>query len=48
MNEGTEPGIPDGLKVDNIGRVYCTGPAASGCLRPMANAWALFDGRSKP
>ena len=26
LNEGTEPGIPDGLKVDSIGRVYCTGP----------------------
>ena len=26
MNEGAEPGIPDGLKVDSIGRVYCTGP----------------------
>jgi gluconolactonase len=26
LNEGSEPGIPDGLKVDSIGRVYCTGP----------------------
>jgi gluconolactonase len=26
MNEGTERGIPDGLKVDSQGRVYCTGP----------------------
>jgi gluconolactonase len=26
MNEGTAPGIPDGLKVDSEGRVYCTGP----------------------
>ena len=26
MNEGDEPGIPDGLKVDSAGRVYCTGP----------------------
>jgi gluconolactonase len=25
-NEGSEPGIPDGLKVDSIGRVYCTAP----------------------
>src|SRR5205085_10088400 len=25
LNAGTEPGIPDGLKVDSIGRVYCTG-----------------------
>jgi gluconolactonase len=26
MNEGAERGIPDGLKVDSQGRVYCTGP----------------------
>jgi gluconolactonase len=26
MNVGEEPGIPDGLKVDSEGRVYCTGP----------------------
>jgi gluconolactonase len=25
MNAGTEPGIPDGVKVDVEGRVYCTG-----------------------
>lgn len=25
-NEGSEPGIPDGLKVDSMGRVYCTAP----------------------
>ena len=47
MNEGTEPGIPDGLKVDSIGRVYCTGPAASGCLRPTASASASSGGRSR-
>src|SRR5207302_6376653 len=32
MNEGTEPGIPDGLKVDSIGRVYCTGPGGASVL----------------
>ncbi len=26
MNDDAEPGIPDGLKVDMLGRVYCTGP----------------------
>jgi gluconolactonase len=26
MNEGDLPGIPDGLKVDSQGRVFCTGP----------------------
>lgn len=26
MNEGDRPGIPDGLKVDSQGRVFCSGP----------------------
>ena len=34
MNEGTEPGIPDGLKVDSIGRVYCTGPGGIWVMNP--------------
>src|SRR5262245_30925766 len=34
MNEGTEPGIPDGLKVDSIGRVYCTGPGGIWVFAP--------------
>jgi gluconolactonase len=34
LNEGTEPGIPDGLKVDSIGRVYCTGPGGIWVLAP--------------
>jgi gluconolactonase len=25
LNEGSEPGTPDGSKVDSVGRVYCTG-----------------------
>ena len=34
LNEGTEPGIPDGLKVDSIGRVYCTGPGGIWVMSP--------------
>lgn len=34
MNEGTEPGIPDGLKVDALGRVYCTGPGGVWVFAP--------------
>jgi gluconolactonase len=34
MNEGTEPGIPDGLKVDSQGRVYCTGPGGIWVFNP--------------
>ena len=34
MNEGAEPGIPDGLKVDGMGRVYCTGPGGIWVFAP--------------
>jgi gluconolactonase len=34
LNQGTEPGIPDGLKVDSIGRVYCTGPGGIWVMAP--------------
>jgi len=34
MNEGTEPGIPDGLKVDSEGHVYCTGPGGIWVFTP--------------
>ena len=35
MNEGTRPGIPDGLKVDTQGRVYCTGPGGIWVFTPQ-------------
>jgi len=34
MNEGELPGIPDGLKVDSQGRVYCTGPGGIWVFTP--------------
>jgi gluconolactonase len=34
MNEGAERGIPDGLKVDSQGRVYCTGPGGIWVFTP--------------
>jgi gluconolactonase len=34
LNEGSELGIPDGLKVDSIGRVYCTGPGGIWVMAP--------------
>lgn len=34
MNEGDEPGIPDGVKVDALGRVYCTGPGGIWVFEP--------------
>ena len=34
LNEGTEPGIPDGMKVDSKGRVFCTGPGGIWVMEP--------------
>ena len=34
MNEGELPGIPDGLKVDSRGRVFCTGPGGIWVFTP--------------
>jgi len=34
MNAGELPGIPDGLKVDSEGRVYCTGPGGIWVFAP--------------
>ena len=34
MNQGDAPGIPDGLKVDSLGRVFCTGPGGIWVFAP--------------
>ncbi len=34
LSAGDEPGIPDGMKVDTLGRVYCTGPGGIWVLEP--------------
>ncbi len=34
MNAGDEPGIPDGMKVDTLGRVFCTGPGGIWVFTP--------------
>ena len=34
LNDGSEPGIPDGLKTDSMGRVYCTGPGGIWVMAP--------------
>jgi len=34
LNEGDEPGIPDGMKVDTAGRVFCTGPGGIWVMDP--------------
>ena len=48
LNEGSEPGITDGLKVDSIRRVYYTGRAASGSSHRRTGASASSGGRSRP
>jgi gluconolactonase len=52
LNEGSEPGIPDGLKVDSIGRVYCTGPGgiwvmAPPMIRYQARTYNVFGDQAK-
>jgi gluconolactonase len=42
--KGTEPGIPDGLKVDNIGRVYCTGPGGIWVMAPDGKRLGIIKG----
>jgi gluconolactonase len=34
LSEGDEPGAPDGVKVDSLGRVYCTGPGGIWVMEP--------------
>jgi len=34
VSEGDEPGAPDGVKVDSLGRVYCTGPGGIWVIEP--------------
>ena len=34
LNAGRQPGIPDGMKVDSAGNVYCTGPGGVWVLSP--------------
>ena len=35
--EGEEPGVPDGMKVDTEGNVYCTGPGGVWVFDPSGN-----------
>jgi gluconolactonase len=37
LNEGNEPGAPDGIKVDSKGRVFCTGPGGIWVTNPDGN-----------
>jgi gluconolactonase len=43
MNEGDRPGIPDGLKVDSVGRVYCTGPGGIWVFSPRGERIGIIE-----
>ena len=43
MNEGDRPGIPDGLKVDSQGRVYCTGPGGVWVFTPDGKRVGIIE-----
>jgi gluconolactonase len=43
MNEGDRPGIPDGLKVDSQGRVFCTGPGGIWVLTPEGTKIGVIE-----
>ena len=43
MNEGERPGIPDGLKVDSQGRVYCTGPGGIWVFNPDGKRVGIIE-----
>ena len=43
LSEGDRPGIPDGLKVDSQGRVYCTGPGGIWVLSPEGKKIGVIE-----
>ena len=43
MNEGDKPGIPDGLKVDSQGRVFCTGPGGVWVFSPDGKKLGVIE-----
>jgi gluconolactonase len=43
MNEGDKPGIPDGLKVDSLGRVYCSGPGGVWVFTPEGRRIGVIE-----
>jgi gluconolactonase len=43
MNEGDRPGIPDGLKVDSAGRVFCSGPGGVWVFTPEGEKIGVIE-----
>ena len=43
MSEGDKPGIPDGLKVDSEGRVFCSGPGGVWVFTPEGKKIGVIE-----
>ncbi|HYC49057.1 MAG TPA: SMP-30/gluconolactonase/LRE family protein [Burkholderiales bacterium] len=43
MSEGDKPGIPDGLKVDSAGRVFCSGPGGVWVFTPEGRKIGVIE-----
>ena len=43
MNQDCGPGIPDGVKVDSLGRVYCTGPGGIWVFQPDGTRVGIIE-----
>jgi gluconolactonase len=43
MNDDDRPGVPDGLKVDSQGRVYCTGPGGIWVFTPDGKRVGIIE-----
>ena len=48
VTQETEEGLPDGMKVDKKGNLYCTGPGVSGSFPPTASISVRSSPRRSP
>jgi gluconolactonase len=48
MNSDTRPGVPDGMKVDQKGNIYCTGPAGFWIMSPEGKHLATVVTKELP
>lgn len=48
MNSDTRPGVPDGMKVDQKGNIYCTGPGGFWIMSPEGKHLATVNMKELP
>lgn len=48
MNSDTRPGVPDGMKVDQKGNIYCTGPGGFWIMSPEGKHLATVNTKELP